>query len=179
MARFRKMLLPVALLAAALHGTIITGCGGGSSPSTPSGSAEVRMKFGGPQAARVAVAGARSASVAGAQVFVDGVVVGVTDANGEIVLQLAPGTHTITVAAGGVTSKAFKVTVAEGDVVTLEVEMEPDGTLVVDKDIDHDGDYDQDDDADDDDDHDGDKNGGDDDNGDDDTDDADEGANAK
>src|SRR5512143_1338409 len=117
MARFRKTLLPVALLASALHGMVITGCGGGSSPSTPSGSAEVRMKFGGPLAARVAVAGARSASVAGAQVFVDGVAVGVTDANGEIVLHLAPGTHTITVTAGGVTSKAFKVTVAEGDVV--------------------------------------------------------------
>lgn len=157
MTRWGRSFLSAALVAALLHALVLTGCGGGgSSPTGSPDGAEVRLRLSGLAAPRAAAAGSRSAAVAGAIVFVDGVQVGVTDAGGEIVLRLEPGTHTITVSSGGVTSAPFQVTIEEGEVLTLEVEMEKDGTLVVDQDKDHDGDVDDDDLDDDDDDDDGD-----------------------
>jgi hypothetical protein len=151
MARLRKPFLSVALVAALLHGLVLAGCGGGggSSSTGPSAGAELRLRFSGLAAPRAVSIGARSAAAAGATVNVDGSPAGVTDAGGEIVLQLAPGTYTITVDSGGVISAPFLVTVAEGDVVTLEVEIAKDGTLVVEQDKDRDGDYDDDDEDDD------------------------------
>ena len=151
MARLRKSFLSVALVAALLNGLMLAGCGGGggSSSTGPSAGAELRLRFHALAAPRAVSVGARSAAAAGATVNVDGSPAGVTDAGGEILLQLAPGTYTITVDSGGVTSAPFQVTVAEGDVVTLEVEIAKDGTLVVEQDKDRDGDYDDDDEDDD------------------------------
>ena len=147
MARLKESFLSVAFAAALLHGLVLTGCGGGggSSSTGPSAGAELRLRFSALAAPRAVSVGARSAAAAGATVNVDGSPAGVTDAGGEILLQLAPGTYTITVDSGGVTSAPFQVTVAEGDVVTLEVEIAKDGTLVVEQDKDRDGDYDDDD----------------------------------
>jgi len=149
--KLNKSLLPLALVAALSHGLLLAGCGGSSSPTGPSGGSEVRLKFTGAAFARAAVGTARSADVPGATVLVDGVPVGVTDAEGEISLQLAPGVHSIAVTSGGITSSAFQVTVGEGEALKLEVELKADGTLDVAQDTDHDGDVDDDDDDDDDD----------------------------
>jgi hypothetical protein len=142
MTRLKKTVLPFALVAAMLHGLVLSGCGGTSSPTASGGDAEVKLRLSRTAVARVAVGGARSAAVSGATVFVDGVAAGVTDSNGEIVLQIDAGTHTITVSSGGVTSSAVQVSVAEGTAITLDVEIEADGTLAVEQDTDRDGDVD-------------------------------------
>jgi hypothetical protein len=142
MTRLKKNVLPFALVAAMLHSLVLSGCGGTSSPTAPGGDAEVKLRLSRTAVARVAVGGARSAAVSGATVFVDGVAAGVTDSNGEIVLQIDAGTHTITVSSGGVTSSAVQVSVAEGTAITLDVEIEADGTLAVEQDTDRDGDVD-------------------------------------
>ena len=153
----KRLLLPLALGAALLHGLALTGCGGNSSPTGVANSGEVRLKLNSAAAvgagnARAAFAASDSAEIAGAAILVDGAPAGVTDADGEITLQLEPGIHSITVSSGDVTSSTFQVTIGEGEVLTLEVEMEADGTLDIEQDIDHDGDVDDDDDLDDDDD---------------------------
>jgi hypothetical protein len=138
----KKTVLPFALVAAMLHSLVLSGCGGTSSPTASGGDAEVKLRLSRTAVARVAVGGARSAAVSGATVFVDGVAAGITDSNGEIVLQIDAGTHTITVSSGGVTSSAVQVSVAEGTAITLDVEIEADGTLAVEQDTDRDGDVD-------------------------------------
>jgi hypothetical protein len=142
MTRLKKTVLPFALVAAMLHSLVLSGCGGTSSPTASGGDAEVKLRLSRTAVARVAVGGARSAAVSGATVFVDGVAAGITDSNGEIVLQIDAGTHTITVSSGGVTSSAVQVSVAEGTAITLDVEIEADGTLAVEQDTDRDGDVD-------------------------------------
>jgi hypothetical protein len=142
MKRLKKTVLPFALVAAMLHSLVLSGCGGTSSPTASGGDAEVKLRLSRTAVARVAVGGARSAAVSGATVFVDGVAAGITDSNGEIVLQIDAGTHTITVSSGGVTSSAVQVSVAEGTAITLDVEIEEDGTLAVEQDTDRDGDVD-------------------------------------
>jgi hypothetical protein len=142
MTRPRRSFQSLALLAAMFHTLALSGCGGSSSPAGPGGNAEVRLKISHLAAARIAAGPARSAAVSGATVLVDGVAAGVTDATGEIVLQLDAGTHSITVSSGDVTSSSFQVTVADGESITLEVEMEQDGTLAIEQDTDRDGDVD-------------------------------------
>jgi hypothetical protein len=154
----KKIILPLVFVAALAQGMILGGCGGNSSPTGAADSAEVQLKLlgAGASAARSALGTVRSADVAGATVLVDGVSAGVTDTSGEITLKLEPGTYTITISSGGVTSSALKITVGQGELIKIEVEMKPDGTLIVEQDTDHDGDIDDaDDDLDDlDDDHD-------------------------
>lgn len=146
----KKSFLPLVLVASLLQALLLTGCGGNSSPTGVANSGEVQLRLtgAGVVSSRSALGAARSVEVAGATVLVDGVPAGVTDSSGEITLQLEAGTHSITITSGGVTSSTLSVTISEGEVLKLEVEMKADGTLDVEQDIDHDGDVDEEDDDD-------------------------------
>jgi hypothetical protein len=70
------------------------------------------------------------AAVGGAQVYIDGALAGTTATDGSIVLDLAPGEHTVYLIVGGVTTSAVTIQIADGDyLATFDVTRNPDRTL--------------------------------------------------
>lgn len=128
---------------------LIGGCSSGDSPSGPSGTGNLRGRLvtSAPARSAAIVSAARSAAAVGAEIILDGVPTGsFTDAEGEFVLSVPAGTHTISVSLGGVTSAPITVEMPADGTVELEVELQADGSLEVEEDVDHDGDVDSDDD---------------------------------
>jgi hypothetical protein len=64
------------------------------------------------------LAGTAWAGTAGVQVLLDGVLVGTTDANGDIMFPATPGLHTITLVSG-TAQASFQINVPEDTIVTI------------------------------------------------------------